>query len=926
MEISRDHYHPLNSSTICCADHASELITIYTQQNRAYEILSVLLNFSEILETRFLLNNSETTIQIKLKLGKMYNKQAMVNGLELPVMKVLLETAHVIYSSLPSQDEYLGLLATASSNLAFIARTEGQFERACKYLDQAGAIEKKMRDLTGDIMTRINKSSILNELEAHNEAYFTIKEAVTILEEKIQTMLKENTELELKNSKKFIETLQLLIISHLNEVNSLEGINEESKQSEAKKVRKKAGDLCSRFLGDKHHLTQYFPRDPLKSKRSLSSAASDFSINTKRSTVKKSELNKIAIKQAVPEKRPVEKQVSIRSVSVASLKKQPPVNHGEFLEPEKQKAETPAKHKPAEKDTKSVTNETIIIINPDPQESSQYIRRRFSKSTFGRSRSNSSRGSYNQSLSPEKNQNQKPQEPKLKIIRMPWTSLPWIPTRPSFLRYFQFTFTITPPRSYAYLLDPSKSTISSQVNTSINTIQIVNNEKRILTFCIQGESPSKILKIVASSERTQVLELIKLPDLQSILKHFCVLDVLPSYLQPGFVYDFEGFCRYYLAPFVKILPVEGSNSEIIELWARGESLLPQTVQTFLNTECSVLLFYVEKHILRMVIASMEQEDSNDKCLRVDIILDEVMAESVMKPHVLSESEQKLKYLQSIEPISYKFAQDLDPIISEIELCIKDMFTSSLPDFEQFIVNNNSISFRAIMHGQHSETYLWTLQDCRKARCWIIRVKLLHKANSSGRREKVYTEFNYSYSQIYLTFGVKLGKLDEADISVLKYLVLESMKIEAFSEKKTDEINNEEAIFTSPVRAIRSFRYFIGNKYRTPVTLSIVGVNSFLIGIKASLFNIENCSESSCWLIMDESFYVSDGKDQKSGKYNKGPLRSRLNETRLVTILDEEYGWNKIISALVIEGNEIYIKAKERKSLFESLEIVLNLSK
>ena len=78
--------------------------------------------------------------------------------------------------------------------------------------------------------------------------------------------------------------------------------------------------------------------------------------------------------------------------------------------------------------------------------------------------------------------------------------------------------------------------------------------------------------------------------------------------------------------------------------------------------------------------------------------------------------------------------------------------------------------------------------------------------------------------------------------------------------------------------------------------------------------------------MDESFYVSDGKDQKSGKYNKGPLRSRLNETRLVTILDEEYGWNKIISALVIEGNEIYIKAKERKSLFESLEIVLNLSK
>ena len=455
---------------------------------------------------------------------------------------------------------------------------------------------------------------------------------------------------------------------------------------------------------------------------------------------------------------------------------------------------------------------------------------------------------------------------------------------------------------------------------------MVNNEKRTVTFCIQSESSGRSIKIIAISERTRVVEVIKLTDLQSILKHFCVRDVLPSYLQPGFVYSFEEFCRYYLAPFVKILPVEGSSNETIELWARGESLLPQTVQVFLNTECSVLLYYVEKHILRMVIASMEQEDSNDMCLRVDIVLDEVMTANIIKPYVLDESEQKMKYLQSIEPISYKFVQNLDPIISEIELCIKDQFASALPDFEQFITNHDFISFRANMHGQNSETYLWTLQDCRKARCWTIRVKLLHQINSGRRRKKVYTDYNYSYNQMYLTFGVKVDSLDEADIAVLKFLVLESMKIEEFSHEVPGEINNEEAIFTSPVQAIRSFRYFIGSRYKTSVTLSIVGINSFLIGIRVSLFNIDNCSESCCWMVLDDSFYVSDGKDHKRGRYNKGPLRSKLNETKLVQILDEENGWNKIISALAIEGNDIYIKIKERKSTFESLEIVLNLSK
>ena len=82
-----------------------------------------------------------------------------------------------------------------------------------------------------------------------------------------------------------------------------------------------------------------------------------------------------------------------------------------------------------------------------------------------------------------------------------------------------------------------------------------------------------------------------------------------------------------------MVEVQENNLEKIELWARGESLISnENTQVFLNTECNVLLYFIEKFSLKLVICNASDEESNEKSLRVDIVLDEAAAGLLLRVH------------------------------------------------------------------------------------------------------------------------------------------------------------------------------------------------------------------------------------------------------------------------------------------------------
>lgn len=927
MEKTKEHYHPLNPTEVCCAAHACELISIYIRQKKEQDVLSLLLYYSENLETKFILDKSEEGVSLKLKLGKFYNKFALVRGLDIATMKQLLETAYDIYSSLPESKENLGYLATANSNLAFVARSEGDLEKSCKYLDQVSSLERKIGDSTGDVMTKINKSAVLNEMEAYREAYYTIKEAVSKLEKKIEEFIKSHEEKNLKNNKKFSETLQLLLISYINLISSLENIEDPALFSEGKQKKALGFEYCLKYLGENHYLSMYFKKNQSKHTKSMSSFSSNLDLGSNRTSShgvneKKSYKDDDESKMKNHAKAPVKKKLQDTPTK-------------EVLRPEKEAVES---SKPSQMNSREILDLPNSGI-PSPKfvgkdtESFEFVRRKYSRNSFksseGKNTSDSRLIIKNDSFSQSESSNKLDNiEGKARIVRLPGAPLPYIPARSCLLRApYKYSFkTAVVSKGTEFLLDPIKSPIISQLDSNIGYVKVFNSLNRVIICNLQLDSNIVNLAITATSEGNfdQVLtsEFIKIKDLQTILYYLCVQDILPSYMQATFINSFEKFCQFFLMPFIRIVQMEDSSTEKIELWARGESLLGDTTQTFLKTACTISLFYIENFTLKMVITSTTEEESTDKCIRVDIVLDEVAANALIKHKKIPEAYQNTHFVQSIEPFSATFIEDLDSIISEIELCIIDEFGPRIT-LDRFFDNNNFILIRANITGKGLEKTLWTIQDRKQKWHWEVKAKRLHKINSSGRKRNFSTTFIYNYSMIFSNFGVYVDKLDKNELQILGFFVLESMRIDMPLEEDLNELENEGSILISPVKALKGMRSFAKDEYRTPISVAIVGVGNWLIGVRASYFDIEQCCEKAVWFILDGKFYRLECPKFKKAEKAKGVLAVKLAETKLVEIMEKGKGWEKVLGCLKVDKNGIRIQSFGTLCYFESLENVIN---
>lgn len=1000
MEKSEGHYHPLSTSEFCCAVHVHELLIIFIQQKKEIEILSVLLNFSYQMQTSFLLDNSNANIELKLKLGKICNKFALNQRLDFTNMEILLETCFNLYSSLPETQEYLGYLATASSNLAFLAKNEGDYDKACRYLEQSSSIEKQIQDSTGDLMTKINKAAVYNEMEAYQKALDIIRSPVSKLEKKINSMQNQKQDSNLRGSKKFIETLQLLLISYINLVTALENMQDPDCNAEAEAKKTLGFQLCQRFLGENYHLNRYFQSYKPYSLKNLSNLISDYDVVSNKSIIdsdksilisNESSLditsNKVPIKPLIlnpsmsepvinkinyssqseslksdKSKSKILEKPKISSRKIIAAGKTTPKSPDFFQNIGKIEPENPLLKSEPKIQTEKILPKTDLKIKPNKiisnAEPSKIVPKSEPKAELDKMVSKSEPKTGPDRIIHKTESKTQPKtmhaevEMKLnftrsitlgmvpesstrsvKVIRVPGNNLPFIPVRCcSYQNSYKFNFPqLQLPRTYEYLLDPLKSPILNQLNVEIGTVKFLDHSDRLIMCSLVLENNIINLSIIATTQDSKdhylISEYTKINDLKSILSYLCILDLLPSYMLPGFINSFEKFCKFYLMPFIRIVEIEETSTENIELWARAESLLPQdTKQVFLNTMCSVSLYYIENLNLRLVIANILDEESSDKSLRLDIRLDESSSEILIKYYPQPVINKEFIYIPSIEPFDPKFIEELDSIISEIELCIKDEF-GPVVTFDEFIDKNNFLLVRANISGEKLDKTLWVLEDQRSKLCWNIKVKKLHKLNSSRHKRNFIYQFNYSYFKIYSIYGVKVDKISKRESSILAYFILESYKIDESMEKEFEENENEtiseDCFIVFQLKSLKSIRKFIGNQYRIPITLSIVGINTHLIGIKASIFDIETCIENSCWFLLDGNFYMQKQfKSKKIGRFNDGILNKLLSESRLIEILEKQKGWDKVMNALNFEKNCLRIHSVGGFSYIESLENII----
>mmetsp|Transcript_17761 Transcript_17761/g.17731 ORF Transcript_17761/g.17731 Transcript_17761/m.17731 type:complete len:190 (+) Transcript_17761:553-1122(+) len=188
---------------------------------------------------------------------------------------------------------------------------------------------------------------------------------------------------------------------------------------------------------------------------------------------------------------------------------------------------------------------------------------------------------------------------------------------------------------------------------------------------------------------------------------------------------------------------------------------------------------------------------------------------------------------------------------------------------------------------------------RNKRAWQIRAKNLFKINSSGRHRKFECHYTYSYRQIMQNFGIKIDKTEIYERKIIAYYVLESLKLEGNIDMDTqpqeDHDEYDESIMTIPITSVMGKRYLIDSKgYQDPVTISLIGVGLTIIGVRATIYDVETGNEQGCLFPIDGEFYLRDKNNpvKKLSKHAQGKLHAKVwQETKFDEILEEQGGWD-----------------------------------
>lgn len=933
--MERNHYHPLNPSKICCPEHAYELCSIYRQQSRHAEAVSCLVSLYDSVDTKFLLDNQPESVKHKRSLSLWANSYSVqqVKLQDYTTALALLECSELLLSNQPEDPESVGLLSSTFVNKAMCCSHLGDIDGACMVLERAAVLDRQAKDTIGSLITRINKSSMLFNLGSFQESYNCAKEVASVLDPKVSTMMRSNSDPDLASSQKFIDLLSLYLIAQMNILAAIEKGGEKN-ASGLESLRTPAVALATRFFGETHFFTLKLKRSTLTSKR-------DFRIRTRKGRSWGSDSCDQSSQDGFGKVAFEDGKTYISQFDDASAS-----NHQNFIEDEQVKTlvvQTPKNERP----TSNRPSKTQLVVDVEPplyrdvkgagtteakNVSLNIVHKRTSSKEVPSIKIPAKQDVDSQIAA--KTASAKPTSVKpaavkpLKVIRLSNSKLPQIPFRPCWNSCLKFVkqrkFEI---KDYSFLLDPHLGYVNVPADTQVSKLTSFGTETYVLTCGVTVNSGSLFLVITAelvnSTNSYITPESIQFTELSSIINYLAVRDILPSNVPVKFINNFEKFSEYFLLPFIRVTNIEDGHKKI-ELWSQPNNLLqPDIVRLFLDRSCKVSVYQVTLKTLRLVLNEVGDDENIDSNVYVDLVLDDEAAGLLLK-------EYEAKYytpscLPSLKPLDVSFMKQLDPFITELELYVKDCMHLNAT-FNQVVKSKLLFKVRATITGSTLEKTLWTIRDLRKQQIWKIRAKSLAASNSSGRKNRCEAILNYPYSALLQNYGVNIDRLEQSERLVFAHYTLNGMRLEQHADDEA--CSSESLIVPTNVQNVITKRSMKTTDYKVPVTLSLIGQGAMLLGVKATLLDVSQGLDVGCFFpvfgdIFKGKEVTPPTKKKRRFEVMDALLSEAVSGSNVADLLDSESGWGHLLHCVQIESGKLFVRDLiGRKAYLDSLENVI----
>jgi len=470
------------------------------------------------------------------------------------------------------------------------------------------------------------------------------------------------------------------------------------------------------------------------------------------------------------------------------------------------------------------------------------------------------------------------------------------------------------------------------------------------------------------TELTKVESELELPykDLKSILKHIEHKDVMPVTLHIKQIKNFYTIVRFLLMPFTTVRIQEDGKKEIA-IYPKPPNLLTNSLNDmptidFMGQQCVIIFTHVIHNIFRIVLTHPENVE---EVLRIDVDFDQVCLEHCFKKN--AGKDAVLRTVDSSIKIITGYDDDADDEeFNECKEIGKKMTNPDRIDEEEIetykVINKNMVEDIANILKEMEEFFISLgikkmaqLSDEKEVKycklriagkmkkptlhfAWdrpdkqIIEVRLKNFYESFGPNKKVKAlgKVNYVYESVWKHFGLNYTQLEAIDrITVLSY-VADVYNIEVFDkELQPEEFERyeENPIVFVPIEVGAHHRVYLGEKYKFPLTLSMIGIRGEPKGIKATIYNFDEAIEIGAFFHINALLWHIHETERKKKKTHKVLPMPLIENYHLDHIL-RRCGWEIIKNWLVLDKrpNRVDIVGikifKEIRSM-EQLENVLN---
>jgi len=454
-------------------------------------------------------------------------------------------------------------------------------------------------------------------------------------------------------------------------------------------------------------------------------------------------------------------------------------------------------------------------------------------------------------------------------------------------------------------------------------------------------------------------------DLRKILRYVEFKDIMPVTFHIKQIKNFYTLVRFLLMPFTTVRELENGAKEIA-IYPKPPNLLTSSINDmptieFLGQQCVIIFTHVNRKTFRIILTD---PDNVEEAVRIDVEFDQTsfdlcfqkiggkdaklrsvdtsnkivagfdddaddeevtdfrdIAKEMNNPDRTDEEE-----LESFKVIHKDLAEDLGAILKDMETFLSSYGVQKLSQ----LADEKEIKYCKLkVNNKLKKNSLYFLWDRPDKQILEVRVQNFHETFAPDAKVKALGTYNYLYETVWKHFGLIYTQLDTSDKMGVCSLISEIFSLDVFDKEiPADDFDRyeENAIQFVPIEIGCYQRVFLGEKYKFPLTLSLVGIKGEPKGIRATIYNLEDASEVGAFFHINPSVWTVPEGERKKKSRRMATLT--LTEHYYLEYLLKRCGWEIVKNWLVLDKRPnridiVGIKLFKEIRTTEQLENVLN---